>query len=257
MSALELGRRSVHGPAAYPVLALFTVLGTPLRTEHPGVSAFVVAMLTVLAVARISFGRGFEARYDQVGERAGREFTILLLMQCSVVSFSSAAVVAHYGAASQSLIALLFCVSAAAAGTSSLATRPAIHRIFLAVIMVPIGFALIPGLGQTGVVLLLGTLVLAVFYVREGYAASLAYRGLVTAQLDLVDAVQQVKTLHGIVPICAYCKNIRDDTGFWEDVSSYLQSRIEADFSHSICPDCAEKHFPDLYTPKRKSAVDR
>lgn len=214
-------------------------------------------MLTMLAVARVRFGRGFEARYDQVGERAGREFAPLLLLQCSVVSFSSAAVVAHYGAASQSLIALLFCVSAAAAGTRALATRPAIHRIFLAVIMVPIGLALIPGFGQTGIVLLLGTIVLAFFYVREGYAASLAYRGLVTAQLDLVDAAQQIKTMHGIVPICAYCKNIRDDTGFWEDGSSYLQSRTEADFSHAICPDRAEKHFPDLYTPTREPAVDQ
>ena len=203
MSAVELGHRSVHGPAVYPVIALFTVLGTPLRTEYPGASALVLALLTVLAVARILFGRGFEARYDQVGERATREFTVLLLIQCSVFSLSAAAVIMHDGAATHSLIALLFDASAAAAGTSSLATRPTVHRIFLAAVMVPLALALIPGFGQAGVVLLLGTLVLAAFYLREGRLVSAAYRRLVIAQLDLVDAAQQIKTLHGIVPICA------------------------------------------------------
>jgi len=84
----------------------------------------------------------------------------------------------HDGAAPQSLIALLFGASAAAAGTSSLATRPTVHRIFLAAVMVPLALGLIPGFGQAGVVLLLGTLVLAAFYLRDGRLASLEYRRL-------------------------------------------------------------------------------
>ena len=111
---------------------------------------------------------------------------------------------------------------------------------------VPWPWSWFPGLGQPGVVLLLGTVVLSAFYLREGRLASQAYRGLVMAQLDLIDAAQQIKTLHGIVPIFAHCKNIRDDTGFWENVASYVQKRTEAEFSHSICPECAAKYYPEL-----------
>ena len=230
----------------YAVVALFLVLGTPLRIDYPGVSVTVLLLLAALAAVRVWFARGFETRYDQMGERATRQFTILLLAQSSIFSVSSAAIVLRYETAPHSILAVLFCAAAAAAGTSSLASRPAIHQSFVVAVMGPMALVLVPGLGQPGVVLLLGTVVLSAFYLREGRLASQAYRGLVMAQLDLIDAAQQIKTLHGIVPICAHCKNIRDDTGFWENVASYVQKRTEAEFSHSICPECAAKYYPEL-----------
>lgn len=54
-------------------------------------------------------------------------------------------------------------------------------------------------------------------------------------------AITEIKTLQGIVPICSYCKKIRDDKGFWNQVDAYLSANTEAEFSHSICPDCYEK----------------
>ena len=62
-------------------------------------------------------------------------------------------------------------------------------------------------------------------------------------------ALAEIKTLRGLLPICSYCKNVRDDTGFWQKIEAYVSERSEAEFSHSICPDCAKKHFPgiDLY----------
>lgn len=55
----------------------------------------------------------------------------------------------------------------------------------------------------------------------------------------------QVDTLSGIVPICSYCKQIRDDGGYWRKVEEYVASHSDAQFSHGICPDCMKKYFPD------------
>jgi two-component system, response regulator PdtaR len=57
----------------------------------------------------------------------------------------------------------------------------------------------------------------------------------------LRDALDMVKQLSGLIPICAYCKKIRDDKGYWDDVTSYISKHSEAMFSHGICPDCVDK----------------
>jgi PAS domain S-box-containing protein len=56
----------------------------------------------------------------------------------------------------------------------------------------------------------------------------------------------EVKMLKGLLPICASCKEIRDDSGYWHQIESYIRERSEAEFSHSICPKCAEKLYPEL-----------
>ena len=58
---------------------------------------------------------------------------------------------------------------------------------------------------------------------------------------------EDVKVLRGLLPICSYCKKIRDDRGYWEQVERYVAARSDADFSHGMCPDCGVKHFPDVY----------
>ncbi|HEY1662257.1 MAG TPA: PAS domain S-box protein [Verrucomicrobiae bacterium] len=59
---------------------------------------------------------------------------------------------------------------------------------------------------------------------------------------QLTDALKQVKTLTGLLPICASCKRIRDDKGYWQQVEFYITSRTDAAFTHGICPECAEKY---------------
>jgi PAS domain S-box-containing protein len=61
---------------------------------------------------------------------------------------------------------------------------------------------------------------------------------------ELQGALEQIKTLKGIVPICSDCKKVRDDKGYWEQVESYVQRHSDAQFSHGLCPDCVEKYFP-------------
>jgi hypothetical protein len=61
---------------------------------------------------------------------------------------------------------------------------------------------------------------------------------------ELQEALARVKVLSGFLPICASCKKIRDDKGYWTQIETYIRNHSEAEFSHGICPDCAEKHFP-------------
>jgi PAS domain S-box-containing protein len=63
---------------------------------------------------------------------------------------------------------------------------------------------------------------------------------------ELQEALADVKTLSGLVPICANCKQIRDDKGFWMQVESYIQEHSQARFSHGICPDCMRKLYPEF-----------
>jgi PAS domain S-box-containing protein len=61
---------------------------------------------------------------------------------------------------------------------------------------------------------------------------------------ELQEALSQVKTLSGFLPICATCKNIRNDEGYWQQIEDYIRDHSEAEFSHGVCPECAEKLYP-------------
>ncbi|NUM34263.1 MAG: PAS domain S-box protein [Candidatus Brocadiae bacterium] len=63
---------------------------------------------------------------------------------------------------------------------------------------------------------------------------------------ELQIAIDQIKALKGIVPICAGCKKIRDDKGYWEQVEDYIARHIHAELSHGICPECKKKLYPDF-----------
>jgi PAS domain S-box-containing protein len=73
---------------------------------------------------------------------------------------------------------------------------------------------------------------------------------------ELQDALASVKTLSGFLPICSSCKNIRDDEGYWSQIEAYIRDHSEAEFSHSICPECAKKLYPEHYE-KSGSEIDK
>lgn len=68
---------------------------------------------------------------------------------------------------------------------------------------------------------------------------------------ELKAALAKVKTLSGMLPICAACKNIRDDEGYWHQIESYISEHSETEFSHGLCPDCMKRLFP-TYTKKEE-----
>ena len=63
---------------------------------------------------------------------------------------------------------------------------------------------------------------------------------------NLQDALAKVRLLSGFLPICTSCKKIRDDKGYWNQIESYISNYCDVEFSHSVCPDCAKKLYPDL-----------
>ena len=64
---------------------------------------------------------------------------------------------------------------------------------------------------------------------------------------ELEDALARVKLLHGLLPICSYCKKVRDDRNYWQQVEGYIEEHSEAQFTHGICPDCRAKYVdPEL-----------
>ncbi len=63
-------------------------------------------------------------------------------------------------------------------------------------------------------------------------------------------ALDEIKILRGLLPICASCKKIRDDNGYWTQIEGYIKEHSEANFTHSVCPDCARKLYPDYFKNK-------
>jgi DNA-binding response OmpR family regulator len=103
---------------------------------------------------------------------------------------------------------------------------------------------------------------LAVEAVRKG-AQDYLVKGLVTGPIlarairyaierkklltQLEHSMREIRKLRGFLPICANCKKIRDDKGYWTQVEVYISEHSEAEFSHGICPDCAQKMYPKYY----------
>jgi hypothetical protein len=71
--------------------------------------------------------------------------------------------------------------------------------------------------------------------------AKIDYDALVSANANLAEALHRVRQLSGLLPICSWCKKIRDERGSWHQMEMYIAEHSEADFSHSICPDCLNK----------------
>jgi CheY-like chemotaxis protein len=76
-----------------------------------------------------------------------------------------------------------------------------------------------------------------------------------SANQELKDAMARIKTLGGLLPICAHCKKIRDDKGYWQQIELFIRDHSNANFSHGICPGCAHEFFPGLCPEHAASKV--
>jgi hypothetical protein len=106
---------------------------------------------------------------------------------------------------------------------------------------------LLPILFATAV---LALALVVVWLVRQLHAArveSSALREELTLTVgELAHARSEVKHLSGLLPMCAWCKKIRDDAGYWQQLEGYIQSHTHVEFSHSMCPECTEKVQADM-----------
>jgi HAMP domain-containing protein len=73
----------------------------------------------------------------------------------------------------------------------------------------------------------------------------------------LQDTLAEIRTLRGILPLCSFCNKVRDDKGYWEQVDVYIQKYSEANISHSVCPECAEKHYSEEYKKIKENKKNR
>lgn len=73
---------------------------------------------------------------------------------------------------------------------------------------------------------------------------------------DLQGALEDVKRLSGLLPICAACKKVRDDQGFWTQVEAYIETHSEATFTHGLCPECTEHLYPEVTARRRARAAE-
>jgi len=74
----------------------------------------------------------------------------------------------------------------------------------------------------------------------------------VRTHIELKKAREEIKTLRGLLPTCAWCRRIRNDEGDWESIEKYVHDHTEADFSHGMCPDCLNEKFPSVATRMRE-----
>lgn len=63
---------------------------------------------------------------------------------------------------------------------------------------------------------------------------------------ELEQTLGELKILQGLLPICAFCKKIRDDEGYWDQIKTYLRKHADVEFSHAICPECEKRLYPEL-----------
>lgn len=94
-----------------------------------------------------------------------------------------------------------------------------------------------------------GTVALLIFTFwarRKVNEQIIAKEELVYSNRQLQESLNEVKTLRGIIPICAYCKKVRDDKGLWNKLEAYLHSHAEVSFSHGACPDCYKKQMEEM-----------
>ena len=73
------------------------------------------------------------------------------------------------------------------------------------------------------------------------------------ASSELAVALSELKTVQGLLPICSYCKRVRDDAGYWSELESYIQSRTDAGFTHGICPACFGEFVASVNLPTKDS----
>ena len=161
------------------------------------------------------------------------------------------------------LVLVMPIVGMVAAGAAAYAPVRSVDRLFILGLMVPlvIRFLIVGPLGYiaVGIMGIIYTVVslgimnnlhnsgagaLLTSFENQELADSLRLKN-----VDLVKALGSIKTLSGMLPICANCKKIRDDQGYYQQIEHYITEHSEAEFTHGICPDCAKELYPHIKYP--------
>jgi hypothetical protein len=113
-------------------------------------------------------------------------------------------------------------------------------------LLVQRGLAADAGFRSTARLLGLASVLAFVFFVTGGLWVRRETGRRHRVEVELCKATESVKTLSGLLPMCAHCKSIRDDNGYWNRIEAYIQEHSEATFSHGMCENCLRLHYPDI-----------
>ena len=161
----------------------------------------------------------------------------------------------------QQLVLTMPLVGSAAGATAAYAPIRKIYLLFITGIMIPlIGRYLLEGTLEHTTVGFMGILYLGILMgigrnlhgsgdaaLLTGFQKGELAESLESKNAALEEAMHSVKTLSGMLPICANCKKIRDDQGYYQQIEHYITEHSEAEFTHGICPDCAKELYPDIH----------
>ena len=174
-SALELARRSLVGAPVYAVVSLIILFGTPILADYGLWAAAEASLLVLLGAVRVWFALGFEHRYEQSGEHAVLQFSILTSMQSLTFGVMAATVIWQYWATQEAVLTVVLSAGCIAAGTSALSVRRSAHFIFLVCVLAPLFIAVFWVGGPTKALLILGFLLLMALLVQDGGQARHRY----------------------------------------------------------------------------------
>lgn len=214
------------------------------RAPHQLLTAWAagVAGATLARAGVTRWARQSEANFLQLR----RAMLVVVTLGGLAWGLGAAALVPHLRQADVLLILAVLATIAAGAG-STLVADPTAVATFSSCLLVPLGAEMIrvapDRLYVTAGALVVPFAAFSILTSREAYR-DLTLR-LRTAAV-LAETLANVKQLSGLLPICASCKKIRDDQGYWSQIEEYVRDHSEADFSHGICPDCARRLYPDL-----------
>jgi hypothetical protein len=134
-----------------------------------------------------------------------------------------------------------------AGAASTLVADPIGFRLYALSVLVPVAVGMLGASPERLYFVAVALIALfALFMVRINREAHRALVEHLRTAAELEETLANVKTLSGLLPICASCKKIRDDQGYWSQIEVYIRDRSNADFSHGICPDCVRRLYPDL-----------
>jgi hypothetical protein len=200
----------------------------------------------LLATAARAAVTGWAHRRHPPLESLQRALRVVMAAIGLAWGLGAAALLGHMPTADGILLLAVFGTFVAGAA-ATLVADPLAFRLYTLCLLVPQATGMVILAQDRGyliaAILTLGLVVFMIAFNAEAYRAFVEHLG-TTAALE--DALGNVKTLTGLLPICASCKKIRDDRGYWNQIEVYVRDHSEADFSHGLCPDCVRRLYPDF-----------
>lgn len=245
-------KRGAIGGLVYPLIWLSVGIGYGLQETHPNLlvgNAIFFIMITVLRVSSIFVPLKILNNHYKI---IAQVFELSIITQGA--HFGTLTTYVYYSQDLSSLVVpMLISAAGCVAGATALSINKRIRIFFPAFFLIPFILSLLFHLNKMNILIIFLILVFYIYFllatnkIYNDYWSSITSNALLEQKtIELNKRIEEIKTLSGLLPICANCKKIRDDKGFWSQIEIYIRDHSEAEFTHGICPQCAKKLYPDI-----------